>query len=172
MSRIAFDTSDIDKLIRVCKKKEEWLKEKTNELSRRLAARGYQYARVVMAGHVFDGDTLGSLRVEKTGDYEYTVMANSTAVLFLEFGSGVFGYGHPEAGDNNMGPGTHSPQGQWANPRGWMFETDDPRLIVRYNKDGQGLGHSYGMAPAMPMYKAVTGVERDLESIIREVFGS
>lgn len=103
---------------------------------------------------------------------QYTVKANSTAVLFLEFGSGIGGIGHPEAGENGMGAGTYPGQKYAFNTSGWWFPTDDPLLIVHTDSKGQGWGHSRGMAPAMPMYSAVTGVERDLESIIREVFAS
>ena len=99
-------------------------------------------------------------------------MANSTAVLFLEFGTGLKGFGHPEASENGMGAGTYPGQTHAFDPNGWMFETDDPRLIVHYSNNGKGLGHSKGMAPAMPMYNAVKGIEQDLESIIREVFAS
>lgn len=169
---VVFNQSDLNKLIRECRRRKTWLREKSEELAKRLAEEGYQYASIVMSEHIFNGETLASLRVEKTGEYEYTVMANSTAVLFLEFGSGVFGYGHPEAGENGMGPGTYPGQTHAFNPAGWMFETDDPRLIVKYDKNGKGLGHSYGMPPAMPMYKAVTGVEQDLERIVKEVFAS
>lgn len=165
-----FSGDGIDDLISACDEKRRWLEEKTEELARRLAVKGYENAILVMSEHVFSGETLAGLSVEQTGPAQYVVKANSTAILFLEFGSGVRGGGHPEA--NGFGPGTYPGQQNALNPNGWWFPTDDERLIVSRNKEGQGFGHSYGMAPAMPMYSAVKTLEDELESVIREVFAS
>ena len=162
----------IDQLITACEERKKWLQEKSEELARRLAEVGYETANIIMSGHVFDGDTLASLRVERIGEAQYAVKANSAAVLFLEFGSGIGGGGHPEAGDNGMGPGTYPGQSHAFDPNGWWFQTDDERLIVWRDKEGNGWGHSYGMAPAMPMYNGVKSAEQQLEALIKEVFAS
>ena len=165
---VELSTRGIDEIIRALEEFPKWLEIKCEELAEKLARRGYEVAFQIMAAHVFDGDTLASLHVEKLGPAVYAVMAQSAAVLFLEFGTGTKGYGHPEPGD--FGPGTYPGQTHAFDPKGWWFPTDDPRLIVKKTKDGQGWGHTYGQAPAMPMYTAVKTLEMDFQEIVSEVF--
>lgn len=167
---IGIDGSGIDEALQGIAEWKRWLDRKTEELAKRLAENGYEVAMNVMANHVFDGDTIASLRVEQVGPSHYVVKAESAAILFLEFGSGIRGGGHPEP--NGFGPGTYPGQKNALNPKGWWFPTDDPRLIVRTTKDGQGWGHSYGMTAAMPMYNAVKETEQELTAIVQEVFGN
>jgi len=147
---------------------DKWLKAKSDELAKMLSEMGYNAAFTIMSGHIFDGETISSLRVVKKDNAHYVVMAESEAILFLEFGTGLMGYGHPEP--HGMGPGTYPGQKHALDLKGWWFQTDDPRLIRYVDKDGQGWGHSYGMAPAMPMYTAVKTIEQDLERAVKAVF--
>ena len=146
----------------------EWLELKCDELASKLAEKGRDIAMQVMAGHVYSGGSIGSLHVESLGSGRYAIKAASEAILFLEFGTGIKGGGHPEP--NGYGPGTYPGQKHALDPRGWWFPTNDERLIVRTDKNGQGWGHSYGNAPARPFYRAVTELEQDLDAIVREVF--
>lgn len=140
-----------------------------------LAEIGYQAAYRILAEHVFDGDTLASLRVDALSgaDNVYVVSAKSKALLILEFGSGLPAANtpHPKAGEFNMGAGTASEKGHWNNPNGWYYPTNDPRLINKYNKDGtQGYGHSKGMKPQMPFHTASVEMERQIADIVKRVF--
>ena len=165
---IGLDGSGADKAAEGILQYAAWLERKCDELASRLSEMGREVAMQIIAGHVFSGSTLAGLRVEKLGEGRYAIKAESEAILFLEFGTGIKGSGHPEP--NGYGPGTYPGQKHALDPKGWWFPTDDERLIVRTDKNGQGWGHSYGMPPAMPMYKAVTELEQNLDAIVREVF--
>ena len=94
--------------------------------------------------------------MEITNENGYTVRASGEDVLFIEFGAGArYGYGHPEAAENGMGPGTYPGKGHWDDPNGWTIP------------NGQ---HTYGNRPGMPMYNAVKTIEQQIEQIVREVF--
>ena len=141
------------------------------EIAKRLAKRGYVVACNVMSGHVFSGETIESLKVIQEGDNTFILQANSKSLLFLEFGAGVrYGGGHPWDDDFGLGPGTYPGAGHWDDPNGWWFPTDDPRLVIRRDKNGQGWGHSYGNKPHMPFYKADKAMRNDILEIAKEVF--
>ena len=150
-----------------------WLEKKSDELANKFSKEGYVVAYQIIAEHVFSGATLNSLHTERIGPANYVVRAESVPVLFLEFGSGLRGYGYPADALQGMGPGTYPGQTHALDPRGWWFETDDPRLVVYTDEDtGKSYGHSYGMAPAMPMYTAVKELEQNFDRIVKEVFNT
>ena len=149
---IDLSMSGIKELELGLKEYERWVKRKSEELCQRLAELGAQKAEVNFASVYYDGPEDHAIAVEKRGD-GYAVVASGTTVLFVEFGSGLIGYGHPEA--NGMGPGTYPGKGHWDDPGGW------------YYAHGQ---HSHGNPPNMPMYNAVKELEMDLERVVREVF--
>lgn len=166
--RVELSVSGITELLEKLEDYQKWLEKKCDELAEKLAQRGFAVAQVILANHVYSGQTLASLKVERVDEATYVVSAESEAILFIEFGSGLRGYGHPEPGD--YGPGTYPGKGHWNDPNGWWYPTDDPVLAVRTNSKGEMWGHSYGMAPAMPMYTAVKTLEQELQSICNEVF--
>ena len=140
------------------------------EIVRRLAQIGYDVAYQIMAGHIYSGETIGSLEVVENDPTHFTLMASSKALLFFEFGAGINGGGHPQAGGFGYGPGTYPGQTHAFDPNGWYYPTDDPALIVAYTDDGLGLGHSYGNPPYMPFYNAKERIKQDLLTVAREVF--
>lgn len=164
-----FDPASIDAAIEQLERTSQKLKEWGGQIAERLANIGYDVAYSVMAGNVYSGETISSLQVQQTGPYEYTLLAGSVALLFFEFGAGIQGVGHPEAGKFGMGAGTYPGQKHAFDPNGWWFPTDDANLAVKYDKDGQGWGHSYGNPPHMPMYQAETKMREELERVAREV---
>ena len=173
--RMRLDADDIDRAIREIERYRDSLKEKANRLCKTLAERGYEVAGMILTDHIFSGDTIASLHVEERGENKYALCTDSDAILFLEFGAGLNGGGHPLAGKFGMGPGTWSEgpegKGHWADPGGWWYKTDDPRLTVYTNeKTGQSYGHSRGNPPYMPMYNASQDLRRELIEIAREVF--
>ena len=165
---IGIDGSGVDEALNGLQDMKLWLEQKSDELAKKLADKGYETAKVIISNHIFSGETMSGLKVEKISDSHYVLKAESGAILFLEFGAGLIGYGHPDPHGN--GPGTYPGKGHWDDPNGWWFETDDPRLIRKVGKDGKTYGHSYGIAPAMPMYTALKDVENDIMNIAREVF--
>lgn len=148
------------------------VEEAGDKIARELADLGYQVAYGVMQGHVFSGETSESLEVVEDGPNRYILTAGSAALLFFEFGAGArYGSGHPWDGELGFGPGTYPGNGHWNDPKGWWFPTDDPRLILRRDKSGQGWGHSYGNKPHMPFYKASKAMREDIVRVAREALG-
>lgn len=132
---------------------DKWVKQKSDELCKRLAEMGAQKAEINFAAAYYDGPEDHAISVESRGDGSYAVVASGTTVLFVEFGSGLIGYGHPEP--HGMGPGTYPGKGHWDDPNGWWYA---------HGK------HSHGNPPNMPMYNTVKDLEMELERVVREVF--
>lgn len=161
----------MDELIADLEQLKASLPTKADELSRRLAELGYEVAHVNLSGHVFSGETLASLTVKHEGRGRYSVSAGSKALLFLEYGAGAtYGYGHPNASEHGMGPGTYPGNGHWNDNSGWWFPTDDPDLAHHYDRFGQGWAHTYGNPPYAPMYNAAERIKEEVAQVAREVF--
>lgn len=137
----------------------KWQEEKARELAERLAALGATVASIRFSRAVYTGKKDVEVTVEELPN-GYKVKADGESVLFIEFGSGVtYGYGHPEAGEFGMGPGTYpNGKGHWNDPKGW------------YLPKSAGGGHTFGNPPAMPMYEARKAIEQELPKIVKEVF--
>lgn len=137
----------------------KWQEEKARELAERLAALGATVASIRFSRAVYTGKKDVEVTVEELPN-GYKVKADGESVLFIEFGSGVtYGYGHPEAGEFGMGPGTYpNGKGHWDDPKGW------------YLPKSAGGGHTFGNPPAMPMYEARKAIEQELPRIVKEVF--
>lgn len=138
----------------------KWQEEKSRELAERLASLGATVASIRFSRAVYTGQKDVEVSVEELPN-GYKVKADGESVLFIEFGSGVtYGYGHPEAGEFGMGPGTYPDgKGHWDDPKGW------------YLPKSAGGGHTFGNPPAMPMYEARKAIEQELPRIVKEVFG-
>lgn len=140
---------------------EKWIERKTEELASRLADMGAQKAEINFAAAYYDGDEDHSITVEQRGDNEFAVIASGRTVLFVEFGTGLIGYGHPEP--NGYGPGTYPGKGHWNDPNGWIYGG------VGSGKNRKPL-RSHGNPPNMPMYHAIEELEQELARVVKEVF--
>lgn len=156
---VPLSVSGIQKLQDELREYRRWQKEKAKELAQRLAMLGATVASIRFAQAIYTGQKDAVVSVESIPK-GYKVKANGKSVLFIEFGSGVtYGYGHPEAGQYGMGPGTYPDgKGHWDDPKGWYLPKE------------KGGGHTYGNPPAMPMYEARKRIEQELPQIVKEVF--
>lgn len=154
---VGLSKSGIAHLQREIEEYQKWLEVKADELAKRLAEIGVTHAESLFSMAQYDGIQDYHLSVEPLGDKQYKVLADGETVLFVEFGTGLIGYGHPEV--QEFGPGTY-PEGlgYWDNPQGW----DIPQ-----EKGGQ---HTYGNPPNAPMYNTVRYLEQEFERIVQEVF--
>lgn len=149
---VELSSSGLKELQNRLKEDSKWLDRKCEELCRRLAELGATKAEVGFAAAYYDGNADASITVESDGKNSYRVLASGSTVLFVEFGSGLIGYGHPEP--HGYGPGTYPGKGHWDDPNGWWYA------------HGQ---HSHGNPPNAPMYNAVKEIELELARIAREV---
>lgn len=156
---MTLDAASIDKAITQIEAYQKALAVKAKQICEKLAVKGAVRASLGFASAVYTGEKDYSLTVEVTQN-GYKILADGETALILEFGAGAtYGYGHPLAADNGMGPGTYPDgKGHWDDPKGWWLPKD------------KGGGHTYGNPPAMPMYYAAKEMREAVESVAREVF--
>jgi hypothetical protein len=151
---IDLSTAGINELKGGLKEFDRWVERKSSELASRLAEMGATKAEVNFSAAYYDGNYDVSVSVEERGKNSYAVVASGATVLFVEFGSGLIGYGHPEP--HGYGPGTYpSDKGHWSDPNGWWYA------------HGR---RSHGNPPSAAMYNAVKELEMELAQVVREVF--
>lgn len=166
---IGIDGSGAEKAIRGIRTFRTWLEKKTALLVDGAAKLGMEVASVSYQAADYTGPKRFHVDVRDDGERIKAVVATGQSVLFLEFGAGVtYGYGHPEAGTHDMGPGTwpyphyqtiNGEQVQnWKSPYGW------------YLPDALGGEHTYGNAPSMGMYQARKEITEKLSELVAEVF--
>ena len=155
---------NIDKAVKELHRYAEWVEWKRAELLTKLAERGRRVAEINFTFAIYDGNKEDiSVTVDERGT-SATIYAKGEAVAFIEFGSGAKeGYGHPQASEHGLGPGTWSTneelggKGHWDDPNGWYYE---------HGKK------SHGNPPAMAMWQAVQTMTEELTTIAKEVFSS
>ena len=157
--KIGLDGAGVSEFVKGIQEYKKWIQEKSEELCSRLASIGGTNASISFARSVYKGINDATISVEGSG-LKYVVRADGESVLFIEFGSGItYGYGHPEASEHGMGPGTYPDgKGHWNDPRGWWIPKE------------KGGGHTYGNPPNAPMYNAVKTLEEEIAAIVKEVF--
>jgi len=155
---IELTNESIGAAIKELRRYKKWIVKKEAELRSKLAIRGATVASIQFARAIYNGSNDISVRVDNTGSVA-VIYAEGQSVAFIEFGSGAtYGYGHPQAGEFGVGPGTYPDgKGHWDNPNGWWY--------------GSGQ-HSYGNPPAMAMWTAVQEITENVTEIAREVFAT
>ena len=157
--QIKLSDDSINDAIKEIRAYNKWVQEKSKELRERLAKIGVDKAQIIFDGAVYDGNKDINVTWSDNGQIA-TITASGTTLLFIEFGSGLIGYGHPNPGE--YGPGTWSDnpdkggKGHWDNPDGWYYT---------HGKK------SKGNPPHMGMTKAVEEITANVTRIAREVFG-
>lgn len=148
----------IGNAVKAVQKYQAWVVAKEKELRDRLAMLGATVASIQFTRAIYTGSNDITVRVDDTGSVA-VIYAEGEAVAFIEFGAGItYGYGHPQAGEFGVGPGTYPDgKGHWNNPKGWWFGSSQ---------------HTYGNPPAMAMYSAVQEITKSVTEIAREVFRS
>lgn len=156
--KVDLSLAGISELSKGLREYDRWLKQKSDELCKRLADMGAVKASLEFSRAIYTGVEDHEIVVEATED-GYKVSALGETVLFVEFGTGLIGYGHPEP--QGMEPGTFPGKGHWDDQNGWWLPRD---------KNGGHSQHTYGNPPNMPMYNTVKELELELERVVREVF--
>ena len=148
--------ANIDAAVKELRQYAEWVSRKEAELRSRLASLGATVASIQFSRAIYHGTNDVSVRVDDTGSVA-VIYAEGESVAFIEFGAGAtYGYGHPQAGELGMGPGTYPEgKGHWDNPKGWWYAHGE---------------HTHGNPPAQAMYKAVQAMTEQITTIAREVF--
>ena len=156
--KITIDLSakSIDSAIKEVRKYKAWVLAKEKELRLRLATLGASVASIKFSTAIYNGTNDVTVRVDDNGDTA-TIYAEGESVAFIEFGAGAkYGYGHPQAGEFGVGPGTYPEgKGNWDNPKGWYIPGGD---------------HTFGNPPAAAMLAARDAIAEQVMIIAKEVF--
>ena len=160
--KVSLSPSSIDTAIKQLEDYSKDLERKAQELCKRLADMGAMYAEWNFSGVLYAGDIDYKITVDRVDANTYVIKADGKTVLLMEFGAGVkHGYGHPQAAEFGMGPGTYpNGKGHWDDPKGWWF-----------GEKGNWT-HTYGNAPGMPMYNAAKDLRKEILDVAREVFSN
>lgn len=155
---VELTTKSINSAVKELRQYKQWIEQKEKELRLRLAQLGATVASIQFSRAIYNGTNDVTVRVDDTGSVA-VIYAEGESVAFIEFGSGAkYGYGHPQAGEFGVGPGTYPDgKGHWDDPKGWWY--------------GHGQ-HSYGNPPAMAMWGAVEAITEQVTKIAKEVFSS
>ena len=154
--KIELTNESIKAAMKELRRYKKWVTEKEAELRSRLAMMGATVASIQFSRAIYNGSNDVTVRVDNTGSVA-VIYAEGETVAFIEFGAGAtYGYGHPQAGEFGVGPGTYPDgKGHWDDPNGWWF--------------GSGQ-HTYGNPPAMAMCSAVKEITENVTKIATEVF--
>lgn len=164
---ITVNVSGLDETIRRLEEYQNRLQQQQDELCRRLAEMGATNVSPMFARAIYTGPLDYAVSVEDAGDGRYQIVVSGQSVAFVEFGAGVtYGYGHPQAAEFGVGPGTYPGQTHAMTGEGWYLpkskrgNTEDPN------------GHTYGNPPNMPMYNTAQDLKREIARLAREVFSA
>lgn len=151
--------ASIDSAIKQLKEYKTELRKKAQKICEKLAVSGAVNVSLGYATAIYTGSKDYSVTVEEIRD-GYRILADGETALILEFGAGVtYGYGHPQADEFGMGPGTYPDgKGHWNDPAGWWIPKE------------HGGGHTYGNPPTMAMYETAKELRDRVLDVAREVF--
>lgn len=149
----------IDGAIKQLQAYKDSLQEKARLICEKLAVTGAVQVSLRYAAAIYTGRKDFNVTVEEIPN-GYKILADGETALILEFGAGVtYGYGHPQADEFGMGPGTYPDgKGHWNDPRGWWIPKE------------HGGGHTYGNPPTMAMYETAKALLERVLDVAREVF--
>lgn len=158
---ISLSGKSIDKALKEIKAYEKWVKEKTDLLIEKLALIGAREASVRFTTAMYDGTNDVKVEVSQIQD-GWVITAEGQAVAFIEYGSGV--YHNPAEPYPNPRPKGIVGIGEYGKGRGkreaWGYYDENDELVI-----------TRGNPAAMPMWYATQEMEREVERIVREVFG-
>lgn len=169
--RVELNSDSIGQAIQELKRYRKWLLEKTTEFVRVLGEEGMQIASLKFAEATYDGTNDVSCSIEERDGNRVAVVAIGSAVLFIEFGTGItYPDDHPEAAANGMIRGEYGHKlGRLE--KGWRYE-GDPGSNGEIITEGKHAGevHTYGNPANMSMYQTVRELEQRFEEIARRVY--
>ena len=144
------------------------------EFRHRLADIGEDTARREFAEAEYPGTNDAVVSQEDRGK-ETVVAATGTAVMFIEFGTGIRNAPYP--GELPAGVGRHGTygKGQGANEKGWIYrgEAGTGEVYPVASRNGrvrEGIWRTFGNPPACCMMNAANDMHQMVPHIAKEVF--
>ena len=168
--RMNLDPASVDDAIRKLEEYRDSLKRKAQELCEKLAAIGYTVASAQFGSAMYDGTNDVTVELNEA-DGRLTIFASGSAVLFIEFGTGVRNAEHPM---QYQVPGVVG-HGQYGYGLGRLESWRYPM------SNGAGTGGvpdpkhpgyyiTHGNPANMAMYNAAKDTRREILNAAQEVF--
>ena len=167
--KLSLSPSGIDDAIKEIQRFKQDLQQKVDLLAMRLADEGVKIVSVKFQNAQYDGTNDVSVHLENRDKGHYAVVATGNAVLFIEFGTGVY-YGtpaHPEADDSGMVRGGYG-QGHGKQNAWWYYGDLGTNGLDR----GAGKVSTRGNPANMSAYTTVKELESKFDTIAKEVFSA
>lgn len=170
---ITISLNNIDKAIKELEEYKKTFNDNVTELVTELteygadkASQNFKSAQYDGTNDVYVNSSVGRKSKNKVvGEIE----ADGSAVLFIEFGTGVFyGNAHPEAYDHGYFPGSYGPNGL-ENTWGYYGE-GGTNGVYRKTTDKGDLYTTHGNPANRCLYDAGKAIEAQAPRIAREVF--
>lgn len=166
-----FDYASVSRATRTLDEYVADLKEKADELCNRLAELGCTRAKLDFSNAIYDGVNDVDVHVEPI-DNGYKVVATGNAVMFIEFGAGVY-YNGSGSYPGELPPGVVG-IGEYGQGRGkndwWLYPGPPGNAGGVPSTSVPGMTITHGNPPAAAMYHAEQDVRNAVERIAREVF--
>ena len=168
-----FDYASVSRATRRLDEYYSDLSRKADEVCRRLAELGCTRATLDFSNATYDGVNDVDVKVEAI-DNGYRVRATGNAVMFIEFGAGVYHNGTGSyPGELEPGVVGIGEYGQGRGKHDWWFYKGPLGNAGGVASDKYpGLYLTHGNPPAAAMYHAKQEVKDAVERIAREVFNS
>lgn len=155
------NTKDINRAIREVEEYKQDILHKEKLLLEKLAYIGVKEASVRFTTAMYDGVNDSSVSLEQTSN-GYAIVAQGSAVAFIEFGTGVY----------------HNTSEPYPNPRpagivgiGEYGQGKGKRKAWGYRDEGGEVVITRGNPASMPLWYATEEMRRSILQIAREVFG-
>ena len=101
--KLNLNEHDINLAIKDLQRYKKWIEEKTHKLLNVLSEEGVRIASAKFENAVYDGTNDVTCKIEQRGDNNIAILAIGSAVLFIEFGTGIkYPNNHPEAIKHGM----------------------------------------------------------------------
>lgn len=172
--KYTLDEKSIDNAIKELEEYKVWVQKKTEELTRRLAEAGAEFARINFSRAMYSGVNDVTVSVVPIAQ-GHKIIAQGKAVCFIEFGTGVKHNGavgtstHPKGAELGMLIGKYG-QGRGEN-KYWYYK-GEPGNAGTASKKHPGLTRTEGIPAQMPMYHAEVSIIGRVAQIAKEVFSS
>ena len=170
--KVSLNEHSINIAIKELQQYKQWLIKKTYELLNALSKEGIRIASAKFASAVYDGTNDVSCQIEQREKNKIAILAIGSAVLFIEFGTGVKHPDvHPEAQEHRM---IHGKYGYKLGhlEKGWRYkgEPGTNGTIITTGKHA-GEVHTYGNPANMSLYLTIKELEEKFKKIASKVFG-
>jgi len=169
--KIALNPQSVDRAIRELESYSKSLEAKLALIVQRLADLGLTVASAGFESAIYDGENDVAVSIEDKGDLHKAVVAVGSAVLFIEYGTGVhFADTHPKKPEGILARGEY---GKGKGKNDWWIYHGQPGNaggeLVRRRTDAT-ITHGNPSNPIM--YNSTNAMRQAIEQIAKEVFAS